>query len=197
MDDHIQQVAPMRDVEIEQKATCLLNRFQPDRLQIPGPTNIVQLFESCSLIVPGSNYGVEDLPFGEMGRLTPDGDVELSESTYVGALEDDPRCRWTIAHELGHLVLHSKQIKRMWTEGRMGSLARATDVPPYRNPEIQAHKFAAELLCPMRAAWLLLKDSPRVQWAPRICDTFLVSKEAAQKRAESFEKFQAKNHRQR
>lgn len=186
MDNHIQRVAGMKDVDIERTAVKLLAACEPERLLIPGATRIMDMFHRIGRIVPGADYGVVDLPFGDMGRMTPDGCVELSESTYIGALSDDPRCRWTVAHELGHLILHLRQIRQAIVETGRLCLARAADVPPYANPEIQAHKFAAGLLCPMTAVDRLLKNVPRSQWESKVAATFLISKEAASKRVDRF-----------
>lgn len=188
MDDRIQRVAGMTNVDIERAAIAVLAACEPDRIRKPGATQIMKIFQDIPKLVPGASYGVADLPFGEMGRLTPDGCVELSEATYIGALEDDPRCRWTVAHEIGHLILHLRQIRHAIVERGRICLARASDVPVYANPEIQAHKFAAGLLSPMSAVERLLKNVPRYHWESKVSGTFVISNEAATRRVDSFRK---------
>lgn len=70
---------------------------------------------------------------------TADGVMKIRESVYDGAVEGNPRDRFTLAHELGHYLMHSPE--------RM-SLARSEEYPPYCDPEWQANVFAAELLVP-------------------------------------------------
>lgn len=64
--------------------------------------------------------------------------MKIREDVYDKAVEGDPRHRFTLAHELGHFLLH--------TPDRV-SFARG-DVPAYMNPEWQANVFAGELLAP-------------------------------------------------
>lgn len=108
---------------------------------------------------------------------------------------DEPRLRWTIAHELGHLLLHEPD-----------PLALRPDQPSYhqiyRNDrERQAERFAAALLMPLRplvsalfqtcdeshvpsgkAIFELSRDTPRSRdlwhsvFIPAICDRFRVSR---------------------
>lgn len=85
---------------------------------------------------------VRDMGASE-GHTCPKGSfIELREDVYEDAWRGDGRARFTAAHELGHLVLHTQV-----------PLARAADgevVPPYRCSEAQANRFAAELLMPPR-----------------------------------------------
>ena len=69
--------------------------------------------------------------------------LKIRESVYNGAVNNNPRDRFTLAHELGHIILHPIEI--------IGDLklARTNDIiPAYRNPEWQANTFAGELLAP-------------------------------------------------
>lgn len=72
---------------------------------------------------------------------TADGVMKIRESVYDGAVEGNPRDRFTLAHELGHYLMHSPE--------RI-SLARSIEYPKYCDPEWQANVFAAELLVPYR-----------------------------------------------
>ncbi|MBV4427204.1 ImmA/IrrE family metallo-endopeptidase [Clostridium tyrobutyricum] len=67
--------------------------------------------------------------------------IYLKESVYDGACAGNPRDRFTVAHEIGHLLLHN-------TESI--SYARSNkQIKAYENPEWQANTFAAELLIPV------------------------------------------------
>lgn len=62
--------------------------------------------------------------------------IQLKESVYNGLLKDNPQDRFTLAHELGHLLMHDNHIK---TNQKLN---------PKEDPEVQANTFAKELLAP-------------------------------------------------
>jgi len=63
--------------------------------------------------------------------------IRITETVYDGACCGNPRDRFTIAHEIGHLLLH--------TPDKI-SFARAEKIKKYEQPEWQANTFAGELL---------------------------------------------------
>ena len=67
--------------------------------------------------------------------------MRIREDVYHNALADIGRDRFTLAHEVGHFIMHG--------EGRV-ALARVDEqsIPAYRKPEWQANAFAGELLIP-------------------------------------------------
>ena len=64
--------------------------------------------------------------------------MKIREDVYVGAVNGNPRDRFTLCHELGHYLIHFPD---------RVTFARGT-VPPYMNPEWQANAFAGELMAP-------------------------------------------------
>jgi len=80
----------------------------------------------------------------EYGIAYPkDRKIVLREDVYLKAIKDEPRDRFTIAHEIGHYIMHIPE--------RIG-LARTNEKPkPYQDPEWQANTFAGELLAPSTA----------------------------------------------
>ena len=64
--------------------------------------------------------------------------MEIREDVYNGAVQGNPRDRFTLCHELGHWLLH---------QPKDVSFARG-EIPKYCDPEWQANTFAAELLIP-------------------------------------------------
>lgn len=66
----------------------------------------------------------------------------IREDVYDRAIKGVERDRFTVAHEIGHFILH-----------KPGSIALARtqevqDIPTFRKPEWQANTFAGELLAP-------------------------------------------------
>lgn len=70
--------------------------------------------------------------------------MRIRSDVYEGAVQNNPRDRFTLCHELGHYILHQPENI---------SYARG-DIPTYQNPEWQANTFAAELMAPAN----LVKD---------------------------------------
>lgn len=94
--------------------------------------------------------------------------IVLTEETYTKAIENDPRTRFTIFHELGHLVLsHSKTMHRSGAE----------NLKPFQDSEWQADQFAAEITMP-----LSLIRSYQLNSALAIQELFQVSAGAAETR---------------
>ncbi|RWM02076.1 MAG: ImmA/IrrE family metallo-endopeptidase [Mesorhizobium sp.] len=77
------------------------------------------------------------------GLTDPNGDfIALREDVYAKAWAGDGRARFTVAHEIGHLFLHT---------GRpMARASSRANIPKFRLSEPQANQFAAELLMPRR-----------------------------------------------
>ena len=79
---------------------------------------------------------------GAEGHTCPQGTfIALREDVYRDACRGDGRARFTVAHELGHLVLHTNQPLRRATHG---------ELKPYLSSEWQADMFAAQLLMPAK-----------------------------------------------
>lgn len=108
------------------------------------PIPIVEMLEGLS--VDGELLNFEIVPDDKLpecyAKTLPDQNLILiKESVYYGACDDNPRDRFTIAHEIGHYMLHS---------GDTISFARSDEkIKAYQNPEWQANTFAAELLVPV------------------------------------------------
>jgi len=69
--------------------------------------------------------------------------MRIREDVYEDALADNGRARFTLAHELGHYLMHGEGVV---------SLARTQSniqVPPYARPGRQANVFAGDLLVPI------------------------------------------------
>lgn len=128
---------------------------------------IVDLYEHLHLIVEGASF--EILIIEEMGedhgRTYPDSNlIYVREDVMEGAFDDRPRDRFTLCHELGHLIMH---------RGVALSRVDPKSPPPiYRNSEWQADTFASHLLMPKS----LLSRYDNID---AVIDDFGVSYEAA------------------
>lgn len=105
--------------------------------------DIVFLFEHVfPLIFQKENFLVEIMPKEEMGNnqgltIPRDGRIFIREDVYEGACRGNGRDRFTMAHELGHFLLHNA----------LTGLGRSSgSIPVYCDPEWQANAFAGEFL---------------------------------------------------
>lgn len=113
-------------------------------LKIP----IVEIMENIlPLLIHDFNYEV--VKKSEMGNkhgeTNPDQHlIRIREDVYVGACNGNGRDRFTIAHEIGHLLFHQKMnITLCRVEGNNEERPKV-----YEDPEWQADAFAGELLAP-------------------------------------------------
>lgn len=136
-------VAPRSRKEIERIANNLRSLLDCTSLYFP----ILHLIELLS--VPDEDGNVElnceivpdiEMP-GEYATYSPvQNTIRIRESVYLGASRNNGRDRFTLAHELGHFILHRSQEYKF---------ARVDHhVPTYQDPEWQANTFASMLLMP-------------------------------------------------
>lgn len=85
--------------------------------------------------------GDDDEMEGAEGLTPPDGSyIMIRDDVYAAAGKREGRARFTVAHELGHWILH--------TNVPFARVSADVRVKPYRLSEPQANQFAAELLMP-------------------------------------------------
>ena len=79
----------------------------------------------------------DDMPDEYAVTLKKKKKIIVRESVYYGACDGNERDRFTIAHEVGHYLMHSKQSLRLARSSRK--------IKTYEDPEWQANTFAAEV----------------------------------------------------
>ncbi|WEK47250.1 MAG: ImmA/IrrE family metallo-endopeptidase [Candidatus Andeanibacterium colombiense] len=140
MGSSFRAVKPMIDIEIEEAAifTRRMLRVEP-KVRVAMVNLVETVLEE---LLPGYVFTV--LPDDEMPGMdgfTGVGHYEicLSNSTYEALNASDPDARFTVAHELGHLILHSK---------RSSAMAKRIEYDRRVDPEWQADCFADAWLMP-------------------------------------------------
>ena len=101
-----------------------------------------RLFPDFNLEIPE----VDDLPFKEGETIPGTNTIRLRCDIYLAACNGDGRARFTVAHEIGHFLLHTPDsivLCRM-EEGQK--------LKAFEDPEWQANFFASELLAPVYLA---------------------------------------------
>lgn len=124
---------------------------------------VVRFAEWCLPKIGISLEVVDDWELDDAYAITETGKgiIKIRQSVYEAAVKGSSRHKFTLSHEIGHAVLH--------TPDRV-EFARG-EVPPYRDSEWQANRFAAALLAPRSLAMGLT--------AKQIAERFNISSEAA------------------
>lgn len=85
----------------------------------------------------------DEMP-GEFATVSRDGRVlKIREDVYEDVWRGTGHARFTLAHELGHMVLHCTGVE-------VYALATGQRVPGFRDSEAQANHFASTLLMPKK-----------------------------------------------
>ena len=155
---------------------------------LPG----VMLFEQLDDYKVGRkmrlDYQVKPLPakIEALTQYEPSGEkiiVTLSTETYEALEEEDRRARLTLAHEIGHAVLHTDLlIKLAEIPHREAALMRGNwpEFPLYEDSEWQSDAFASALLAP--AEGLAILERRRHLSLRVVSKTFEMSSTAAEVR---------------
>jgi Zn-dependent peptidase ImmA (M78 family) len=170
MDNFVWKAPPMRWVDIEEKARKFRKSIGLDEvLRFPVIDVLEKILHEELKLVEMRVVDDQDMGSAE-GYTDPAGRyIELSQCVYESACLEKNRARWTVAHELGHWMLHTcVPLARV-------SPDRRNTIRVFENPETQAHQFAAALLMPIYR----ISSS---ETACRISQVFGVSLEAAEKR---------------
>lgn len=147
---------PRSGAKIDQIAIRIIKKFQPEILNEPAAFDIESFFELDLEAISDVKPYYSDLPPGIYGYT----DSDLKESVISSDLMDNwtqrKFCRSTMAHEIGHVLIHvpefrlKKALLRSIHDKKHVSLRlhREADVEIFRNPEWQAWRFAGALLMP-------------------------------------------------
>lgn len=169
------EVSPMSGVAIMKTARAV-RKLSPEIIDRYGRIDVVRLMENSDIVF---SIVQDDELRTAYGLTKPDGGIVLTESTYTGAAEGNGRDRFTLAHEIGHRILHCHQ---------MGMARKAGgDVAVYRNSEWQANEFGGDLLAPYRE--LLFYENREPSFAAEV---FGVSPELVRVRMDKIKKVRAR-----
>lgn len=91
------------------------------------------------------NFNIEiveksELPDKYAETLPAQNLIRIRSDVYEGACNNNPRDRFTIAHEIGHLFMHDGDSVTLCR------LSHGAKLPAYQDPEWQANTFAGYLL---------------------------------------------------
>jgi hypothetical protein len=170
---------------IEARAELSLSKVAPQCLVDPQPTPVTWMFDT---VLPRRGVwtaSVEELAPGLEGITDCVGkEVKLAPHVYDGMDQGNGRCRFSGAHELGHVVLHADELAAragvLLVNGGDVLLARRSDLKPFLDPEWQANTYAGALLMPAAMVRKAMAGLQPYQMVATVVNTFQVSKEAAE-----------------
>lgn len=84
----------------------------------------------------------EDMPFKEGETIPGQNKIRIREDVYNAACDGNGRARFTVAHEIGHFLLHTPDAISLCR------MEEGMKLKPFEDPEWQANTFASELLAP-------------------------------------------------
>lgn len=137
------RVAPLSSLKIREAA----QEFRAIFSLPPGNVDIIDLYE-FGLQSKGWDYDIQEdslFPPDVLAFSYPDRHlIKVKLSVWSGAVRGDRMSRFTLAHELGHLMLHNSD--RLGFARHHPSSLQSHKF--YEDSEWQADRFAAELLIP-------------------------------------------------
>lgn len=153
-------------------------RVQPDELEI-----VVRHQATAPVLVGaiardlGLKLSASTLHAGISGAISPDQSARAGFAIRINRHDPDPRQRFTVAHEIGHYLIHRDQIG----QGIVDDVLYRSTLSDRR--EAEANRLAADILMPdhLVAEWLDRARALNVEDIPLyLADRFRVS-EAAMK----------------
>lgn len=170
-------VPPRSWKEIEEIADDCRRELFDDPDTFFREKSMLKLFENRLGIIGIEDYGVEELPYGNEGQYQPQTKtLILSNDTYEKLHDDVGRANFTLAHEIGHAVLHGDYLRET-LQGRSSiETFHRKNIISYRDPECQANQFASTFLMPRDCIQYDLKNGLSVV---DIANKYKVSFEAA------------------
>jgi hypothetical protein len=184
----VPRVKVMSRLLIEERALLHVVAHQPCALEPGAPVDSIALFDRTLPRLGLNSLVVKDLP-GIEGFTQPSKRlVAVGESVYAAAEANEPRPRFTVAHEVSHGILHVDQLAdrhALFTDfAEEGApLFRRSDLNACVDPEYQANSCASALLMPLpRVLRLVETIGDTDQRCRAMMRVFVVSKSAAQAR---------------
>ena len=191
-DEYVFPVSAKSTAEIAGVAELVVREFQEEALSLPQPIDLQRLvdYELPKVGVHFVPVGTTELPDSEAEtKIAEAGDVEVLirrdqwDELFVGGRLAH-RARASVAHELGHVVLHVPEIRRRARALRRASPVKRTELKAFLDPEWQAWTFALALLMPLPAVKTLTDRSPS-----SLSATFQVSEDLAATYLKRFKRF--------
>ncbi|HKU75688.1 MAG TPA: ImmA/IrrE family metallo-endopeptidase [Pyrinomonadaceae bacterium] len=152
------RASPTSGNQLDHQALAIVRNYQPWVLENPSRFDVERFFENDLVSITGVNFDYRPLRYDVLGYTDSDEMVSVVSASL--AEEESNLFRATVAHEIGHAILHvpqfrrKKQLLRFVDNDDMDvglRMYREDEIPLYENPEWQAWRFAKALLMPVPA----------------------------------------------
>lgn len=144
----------------EKKVRALYDQYYGGLHKVTFPFPVDELIEiHLGIALEYDDFSTSQLNLNEKldGFFLPEknGKGTIWINTNVDVMQQDERRLWTLAHELGHALVHS-ELAEEFTEYRKNNSKEAKLV--HKEMDSQANMIAAELLMPKEKVFALWKD---------------------------------------
>ena len=147
MSDKLFLANPMSRADIRKIANSIRKRFNFNKLKFP-------LIEFVEFIMPKfidkkfylEIRTIEEMPNYYAQAIPGEHKIILRQDVYDGVIEGDTRSCFTLAHEIGHYILHKHE--NIIILNRNDPNFKNLSIRDFEKPEWQANTFAGELLVP-------------------------------------------------
>jgi Zn-dependent peptidase ImmA (M78 family) len=176
-------MAYLSEEQIEEATRKLRIRLGIDQQTIPDMMTVIVKLKGLGIIKDYRRVADNDM-LEDLATFDPDPKVLLiRESTFCAMNRNEPRARFTIAHELGHMWLGHKRTRHRNVSGReIEKIA-----PTIRRDEYQASRFAGAFLAPAHLA-------NGHMTANQLAQRFILSSKSAEIRKGELERLHRREH---
>lgn len=189
-----QMVLALSIEDIEQKMEAYLNKYYPEHLESPNSLDVEKLLEICleeshDVFTQIDNSLGHDI---EAFYSPIENTIHLTDSVHNGATNGVGRSRFTVAHEVAHVILHREQFLDLKLARKRKNQDSYFNNKIYCNSEWQADAAAAALLLPRLTLITRVKELKSKLYSDEgiimeICEVYEVSKTCAIKRLEKLQ----------
>ena len=148
---------PTSGNQLDNHALAVVRKHQPWVLDKPSRFDVERFFENDLVSITGVEFDYRPLRYDVLGYTDSD---EMVSVVSASLAEDESNFfRATVAHEIGHAILHVPQFRRRKQLLKFVDnddldvvglrMYRDDEIPLYENPEWQAWRFAKGLLMPV------------------------------------------------
>ena len=183
--ERVQPVPGMSWKKVDIIVTKFISLFYPELLKNPAAFP-VQDFLEFRLNELGYDWEIAELQGKEAETDFSEKIIRISPSTYNALCKNDGRARFTVMHEIGHVLLHNKYFRGIIRKENPNIKLQRSRIPSFRDPECQANVFAGAALMPTKIVKEMIKNGTDEY---ELSDLFGVSYSAACNRIDGISKF--------
>jgi len=144
------EVPGLSCIDIEIKVENFIKKYFIENYESPQEVDLITTFESGYLEkITNFSEDIQDLPNSIEALIDFNNkQIVLSDSTHENLINNIPRAKFTLAHEIGHSILHNNYMNGIIEDGGTIKYLNRGNIPSYKDSEWQANYFAGAFLMP-------------------------------------------------